>query len=125
MALNKTLWRRNFMDPITWVIVIGSFVAGAFVATFWEEIKYWATVVLVRILDTIDKILEVTSDAIVYLVKEGNRVYQRMEVYVRNVRNGSTRLEYRQKEIARADVPADINAQLDKKMQLKLMQQGT
>ncbi|MCM0591767.1 MAG: hypothetical protein HEQ35_22765 [Gloeotrichia echinulata IR180] len=113
------------MDPITWAIIIGSALVGAGVGYFWDEIKEWATRMLGYILDAINTAIEVTSDAVVYLVKEGSRVYQRMEVYVRNVRNGSTRLEYRQKEIPRAEVPNDLNAQLDAKMKVKLMQNPT
>jgi len=113
------------IDPISWAIIIGSFFAGAAVGYFWDEIQEWASQMLGYILDAVNTAIEVTSDAIVYLVKEGSRIYQTMEVFVRNVRTGSTRLESRKQEIPRSKVPDDINAQLEAKMKLKLMQQAT
>ncbi|MFK0729948.1 MAG: hypothetical protein ACIWVG_01940 [Gloeotrichia echinulata HAB0833] len=108
---------------IAWIAVAA--IAGFTAGVFWDEIKEWASQMLGYILDGINTAIEVTSDAVVYLVQEGPRVYERIEVYVRNVRNGSTRLEYRQKEIPRAEVPNDLNAQLDAKMKVKLMQNPT
>lgn len=65
------------MDPITWgIVIVGSFFTGVAVAVFWDEIKEWATRMLGYILDAINAALEVTSDAVVYLVKEGTRVYK-------------------------------------------------
>ena len=113
------------IDPISWAIIIGSALAGVTVGYFWDEIQEWASRMLGYILDAVNTAIEVTSDAIVYLVKEGGRVYQTMEVFVRNVRTGSTRLESRKQEIPRSKVPDDINAQLEAKMKLKLMQQAT
>lgn len=116
-------------DPISWAIIIGSAFAGGAVGGtvgyFWDEIKAWATRMLGYILDGINTAIEVTSDAVVYLVKEGTRVYQTMEVYVRNIRTGRTRIESRQREISRSEVPPDLDAQLEEKMRLKLMQQPT
>ncbi|MBU7581939.1 MAG: hypothetical protein KAF91_03365 [Nostoc sp. TH1S01] len=114
-----------FIDPISWAIIIGSALAGAAVGYFWEDIKRWATQVLASILRTIDELIEVTSDAIVYLLEEGTRVYKRMEVYVRNVKTGATRREYRQQEVSRYDIPDELNEQLERKRQLKIMQQAT
>ncbi|WP_254172954.1 hypothetical protein [Planktothrix pseudagardhii] len=108
------------MDPITWAIIIGSFLGGAAIGYFWDEIKAWASKVLGYILDGINYLIEVTSDAVVYLVKQGTRVYKRIEVYVRNIRTGGTRLEYRQEEISPYDLPDDINAELNRKMNNKL-----
>jgi hypothetical protein len=111
------------IDPISWMII--GFLVGGAVGYFWDEIKEWATRVLGYILDAINYALEVTSDAITYLVQEGTRVYKRVEVYVRNVRTGGTRLEYRQEQISSYDIPDDLKAQLDRKQKLKLLQQST
>lgn len=111
------------IDPISW-IVIGFVIGGAF-GYFWDDIKAWASQMLGYILDAINEAIEVTSDGITWLVKEGTHVYKRVEVFVRNIRTGGTRREYRQEEIYRSDIPDDLNAQLDRKMQLKLMQQST
>lgn len=109
--------------PIVWVIV-GAFAAGAgagaVVAVFWDEIKAWATRVLGYILDAINYVIEVTSDAITYIAKQGARVYKRVVVYVRNVRTGGTRKEIREQEIVEEDLPDDIQRQLTYKANIKL-----
>ncbi|MDJ0615167.1 MAG: hypothetical protein QNJ63_00110 [Calothrix sp. MO_192.B10] len=111
------------IEPISWII-IGLF-AGFAVGVFWDEIKAWATRVLGYILDAVNRAIEVTSDAIVYLVKQGTRIYKRIEVYVRNVNSGGTRIEYRQEEVSPYEIPDDIQAQLERKQKLKLIQQST
>jgi len=108
------------IDPISWLIIAA--VAVTVAVEFWDEIKAWASQVLGRILDAINDAIEVASDGIVYLVKEGTRIYKRIEVFVRNVRSGGTRVEYRQEEISKYDIPDEILADLDKKQKLKLMQ---
>ncbi|WP_168536556.1 hypothetical protein, partial [Anabaena sp. UHCC 0253] len=75
------------MDPITWVILIGGFLTGILFRHFWNEIKYWATKVIVEILKAINEAIEVASDAFVYFIQEGNKIYEKMEVYVQNVEN--------------------------------------
>ncbi len=110
------------IDPFTWAIIaLYVFDAGLIVAAFWDEIKAWASRMLGYILDAINWAIEVTSDAVVYLVKKGTRVYKRVEVYVRNIYSRATRLNYREEETPRPDVPDDINEQLDEKMKVKLM----
>lgn len=112
-------------DPITLTILLGSFLAGAAVGYFWDEIVDWAARVIARIIDTIDYAIEVTSDAIVYIVKEGRRFYQRVEIYARNYKSQRTRLLSEQKEIPAMDIPADIAAQLESKMKIKVAQGAT
>ena len=49
---------------ITWIIV-GFLVGVAVGHYFWKQIKEWASLVLTPILDSIDKVVEVWSDAVV------------------------------------------------------------
>ncbi|MBC1218737.1 hypothetical protein GNF10_30565 [Nostoc sp. UCD121] len=112
------------MDPITWAIIIGSALAGVAVGYFWDEIKEWASRMLGHILDAINTAIEITSDATVYLVKQGSRFYKRIEVYVRNVRSNATTLKYKEEEIA--EVPADVEEQFRKKgNRVKVLQEAT
>ncbi len=114
------------IDPISWVLIgLLVFDAGVIVAAFWDEIKAWASRMLGYILDAINWAVEVTSKAAVYLVKQGTRIYKRVEVYVRNIYSRRTRLDYRQEETSPYDVPDDINEELDRKMKIKLMEQST
>ncbi|WYM01902.1 MAG: hypothetical protein HEQ19_22690 [Gloeotrichia echinulata CP02] len=110
---------------IAWIAVasIAGFTAAA--GVFWDEIKEWASQMLVYILDGINTAIEVTSDAVVYLVKEGGRVYKQIEVYVRNVYTGITELRYRREEISSSELPDEYNSQLEQKTKLKLMQNPT
>lgn len=78
---------------IDWIIICAAaFSAGATVGYFWDEITQWATRAIGYILDRINRAIQVTSDAIVYLVKEGRRYYKKVEVYARNIYNESTQL---------------------------------
>ena len=112
------------MDPLTLTLIIGgSVVAGAAVGYFWEEIEAWAERAVKAILDAINSAIEVTSRAIIYLLKEGRRYYKRAEVYSRNIYNKKTRLLYKQEEIADVDIPEDVLKELDEKQKLKVAQQ--
>lgn len=111
------------IDPFTWII-LAAFV-GCAVGYFWDEIKVWATRVIGYILDAIIFAIEVTSDAIVYLVKEGRRFYKRVEVFVRNTVSGSYRKEYRQQEVPEYDIPDELKEQLEVKSRVKVMQRAT
>ena len=55
------------IDPITWTIIGLSFFSGAAVGYFWDDITAWFTRVIESLLDLINRAVEVTSDAIVYL----------------------------------------------------------
>jgi hypothetical protein len=112
------------IDPISWaIIIVGSAVAGAAIGYFWDEIKEWATRMLGYILDSINRAIELTSDATVYLVKQGARFYKRIEVYVRNSYSNLTTLKYKEEEVA--EVPAEIEAQFKTKNKVKIMQEAT
>lgn len=113
------------MDPLTWTFIIGSFLAGAAVGYFWDEIKAWTERAVKAILDAINYAIEVTSRAIIYLVKQGGRYYKRAEVYVRNIYSKSTRLDSRQEEIAEEDIPAELLEELEYKEKIELARQST
>ncbi|ELS33886.1 MULTISPECIES: hypothetical protein [Pseudanabaena] len=108
-------------DPISLIFcfILGG-LTGASVAAFWEQIKAWAVKVIAKILDAINTAIEVTSDAIVYLVKEGKRIYKRVEVGVRNIYSGRTSLQFKEKEISSYDIPDEMNDQLNRKTKLKI-----
>jgi hypothetical protein len=111
------------IEPITWVIIISSVFAGFTVGYLWDEIKEWASRMLGYILDSINIAIELTSDATVYLVKQGARFYKRIEVYVRNRNSGVTTLKYKEEEVA--EVPAEVEDQFRRNDKIKVMQQTT
>ena len=115
------------IDPITWAII--GFAAGAFtgatVGYFWDEIKEWASRMLGYILDAINYAVEVASDALVYIVKEGTRIYKEIEVFSRNIYTGATTRHVKREEIPPNQVPSDMNKQLEERMRLELMRRKT
>ena len=115
------------IDPITWTIIGLSFFGGGAVGYFWDEITAWANRVVRYIIDTVNHAIEVTSDAIVYLVREGQRYYKLVEVYVMNVRTDEVRIESRKGEILKNQVPQEQDEELKRKasQKLKLMQYET
>ena len=112
------------MDPLTWIL-IGSFLAGAGVGYFWDEIIAWAERAVKAILNAINYAIEVTSRAVLYLVRQGKRYYKTVEVYVRNIYSKSTRLDSRQEEVAETNIPQDILADLEYKQKIKVGEQNT
>lgn len=113
------------MDPITLTIMVGSFLAGAAIGYFWDEILAWAERAVKAILDAINYAIEVTTKAIIYLVKQGRRYYKRAEVYARNIYTKITRLLSGQEEIAAEDIPEELSAELEYKTKVKIAQQAT
>lgn len=115
-------------DPISWIIILAIFGGGNAINYDWnrilDEIKDWATRVVGDILDTINKALEVASDAIVYLLKKGNRYYKEVKVYVMNINTKKVKIVL-EKEIIDSEIPEDIRQELEKKMELKLMKMAT
>lgn len=99
--------------------------AGVAIGYFWDEITAWATRVIGDIIDAINYAIEVTSDAIVSLVKQGYRYYKKAEVYVMDIRTGKKRIESRQQEISESEIPQEYLEQLRYKAQLKLLQSST
>lgn len=111
------------LDPISWAII--GFVAGALTATFWDQITEWAGQVLQLILGAIDLAVTVTSEAVVYLVKRGARVYKTMEIMSRNIYSGLTKLNKKSEEISPYDIPDDVNQELERKLKMKLLARPT
>lgn len=112
-----------------WVIVAGAallgFSAGAAVGYFWDEIKAWANRVIGYIVDAINDAIEVTADAITYLVNEAERYYKKVEVYVMDIYTGEPRIESRQEPISKSEIPEEILEKLQQKAKYKLMQTAT
>lgn len=113
------------IDPITLSLVVGSFLAGAAVGYFWDDIVAWARRAIGYILDRINDAIEVTSKAIVYLVKQGRRTYKRVEVYARNIYSKANKLYSEQQEIPPSEIPEEIDEELDRKLKIKVAQQST
>lgn len=113
------------IEPITWVIIISSVFAGFTVGYLWDEIKEWASRMLGYILDAINYAIEVTSDALVYIVKEGTRIYKEIEVFSRNIYTGATTRHVKREEISPNQVPSEMDELLNEKMKVKIMQQQT
>jgi hypothetical protein len=127
MDLIKILWSKNFMpiEPITWVIIIGSALAGFTVGYLWDEIQEWASRMLGYILDAINYAIEVTSDALVYIVKEGTRIYKEIEVFSRNIYTGATTRHVKREEISPNQVPSKMEELLNERMKVKILEQQT
>ena len=113
------------IDPITWTIIGLSFFGGAAVGYFWDDITAWFTRVIESLLDLINRAVEVTSDAIVYLVKKGKRIYKRVEIYARNIYDKTTRLLSDQEETYPDNIPQELKDQLEYKAKLELGRRGT
>lgn len=111
------------IDILFWALAAG--IAGFAAGYFWDEIKVWATNTVRAILNSINWAIEVTSDALTYLIKQGRSIYKRVEVHVKNVVTGGVRREYRQELISETDVPNDIMSQLNSKEKLLVMRTGT
>ncbi|XWK87893.1 MAG: hypothetical protein U7127_27530 [Phormidium sp.] len=113
---------------IDWILIGAAalgFGTGVAIGYFWDEITAWATRVVGYILDAINYAIEVTSDAVIKLVKQGYRYYKIAEVYVMDIRTGKTRIESRQEEIPQSNIPQQFLDQLRNKAALKLMQSST
>lgn len=104
--------------------VIAGFLFGVAVGHFfWKQIKEWASLVLNPILDSINKVVEVWSDAVVYLIKEGTgRVVKRMEVGTQNIFTDEVKTKYVEEKVSNSEIPDEIKDQLQKNAKLKLMQ---
>jgi len=115
------------IDPISLTLIwfIAGATAGATVAVFWDEIKSWAYNALCNILDSINRAIEVTSDAVAYLVKEGTRIYKRTEVFVENVRTGNIVIKYKEERVSESDVPNELRSQLDRKKKIEAVRYST
>lgn len=111
------------LDPFSWAII--GFVVGALTANFWDEITEWASRALEVILRAIDITVTVTSDAVVYLVKQGTRIYKKVEVTARNIYTKVTQNHTKTEEVSPYDVPDEINDQLDRKEKIKLLTRTT
>ena len=108
-------------DPISWAII--GFAVGALTATFWDDIRDWATRALQAILNLLDLAVTVMSDTVVYLVKQGTRVYKKIEVFSRNIYSNATKRHEKMEEVS--SVPAEFEKQLQTKSQIKLLQKTT
>jgi hypothetical protein len=108
-----------FMINIDWTILIN------LANSFGNAIKNWANSVVDKILGRIDKAIEVASDAIVYLIKENNRYYKEVKVYMMNIGSREVRFEIQKEVIQLSEIPEDIRKQLEERCELKLMQMKT
>lgn len=105
-----------------WMIV--PFIAGLFigglVVAFWDEIKEWAENLLEYVIDEINKVLEVISDAFVYIVQEGTRFYKRFEVYTKNIRTNKIESHIEIKEVSESEIPDEVKQQLQMRSDNKI-----
>ncbi|WP_054469983.1 hypothetical protein [Planktothricoides sp. SR001] len=113
---------------IDWVIVGASFLVGAVtgvtIAYFWDEIKAWANRVVGYILDAVNHAIEVISDIIVSLIKEGNKYYREAKAYVMNAYTGEVRIEGRRQQIDQSQIPDEYLEDLKRKAAMLLMKRS-
>lgn len=112
-----------------WIVLpfITGAVVGGFVIHFWDKIKQWAENLLGYVIAGIDTALEVISDALIYIVKQGARYYKRFQVYKQNIKTKRMESYIEQKEILSDDIPDELKEQLDERVdnKLKIMQHTT
>ncbi len=110
--------------PIIGWIILG-FITGAAVSHFWKEIQQWATLTLSRLLDGLNKAIEVTSKAVVYLIKQGAYIYKMVQVHSQNIQNNQITKYQPMEVVPPQEVPDDIMKELNQKTQLRVMEQAT
>ncbi len=113
---------------ITWIIVAA--VAGLILGTaFAERIREWAINVAANIFEAIDKLatdknIQIVSDGIVSIIKQGTTYYKQMKVYVKERRKKFLGVipqkdEYSVKEVTRkidpSEIPQDIKEDMKRK----------
>lgn len=101
---------------MAWQIIAGILAvaaAGTLAYVFREELKEWAQKVIRQILDGINKAIYITSQSIVYLIKEGRRYYKEVRTYLKNRRTGEYELESRRQKIDPEDIPEDLKEEVD------------
>ncbi|MBD2490649.1 hypothetical protein [Aulosira sp. FACHB-615] len=114
---------------IVWIVAAA--IGGVAVGSNWDRIKEWASQTLGYILDGINTAIQVTSDAVVYAVKNVKipggipRFSIKIEVYVQDVRSGKSTLKSEEKEISEDEIPDEFKKQLTTKAKVKMLQQKT
>lgn len=107
---------------IEWII-IGA-ILGSLTVVFWDEIKAWANRAWNSIIDSINLAIEVISQALVYLIKEGGKIYRLMKVYVMDIYN-RMRIETARQPISESAIPKEYWDELKNKQQVLLMKRRT
>ncbi|GBL10088.1 hypothetical protein MSj_01571 [Microcystis aeruginosa Sj] len=109
-------------DPISWAII--GFIVGGLTVAFWDEIVEWADRTFARILNSINKAINVVSDRVVYLVTGRSGVYEKkLAVYTQNINTG----QYGQNIVSEiitdtSKIPDDVLAQLKKQREVRVLQ---
>lgn len=97
-----------------WIIagLIGAAVGGATVY-FWDDLKAWSNRMLGYILDAINWVIEIASDAITYIGRKAGYYYRQIKVWVKDRRTGTIRVVTKTEEVTNNnDIPEPIRRQL-------------
>ncbi|TAF02451.1 MAG: hypothetical protein EAZ78_15190 [Oscillatoriales cyanobacterium] len=107
---------------IDWVIMGGIAIAGVGFAVgyFWDDIKAWVIRTIEYIIDQINRAINAIANAIVSLVKVGQRVYRRVEVFTMNIFTKATKRFSEQEQVAYDDIPQEIKDELEDKAEAML-----
>ncbi len=98
-------------------------IAGTTIAIFWEELEKWFVGAVGSIIDSINKAIEVTSDAYASLIKEGYHYFKEVRVFSRDTKTGINRSNCRREEVV--NLPPEVQAQLDREQKIHLNQYPT
>jgi hypothetical protein len=101
-------------------IAIAGFGAGFAVGYFWDDIKAWVIRAIKYIIDQINRAINAIADAIVSLVKVGQRVYRRVEVFTMNIFSKAIKRFSEQEEVLLDDIPEDLRRELEYKAELMI-----
>ena len=105
---------------MTYYWVIAAFLVGVAVGhLFWTQIQQWARKTLGYMLDNIDRTVNAFSDAFVTLVKgKAGQFFKKLIVVIRDINaavNEDMKVRYTEEPISRAQIPAEILAQIDQR----------
>lgn len=100
-------------------LILGT-VVGGLVVGFWDTIKQWAENILAFVIAAIRTAIEVISDALIFIVKIGDRYYKKFQAFVKNIETNKYESRIVKEEIPESEIPDEIKEQLQMREQIKV-----
>jgi acylphosphatase/transcriptional regulator with XRE-family HTH domain len=108
---------KDMPYAMTWLIV--GLVDNA--VTFWNSIKEWATHIARSLLNGIDWLVEVLSDGIVSLIKEGSKYYKEIVFYSLNIMTRDISRRMFKEEIKKYEIPQNIREKINNDKEIRML----